>query len=74
MVYFKKTMYFKNETFNFFKIKTGFAWFEAKHYHRDPSVVLNMFPPERVPIMSTLAQEFAVFDQVKKKEYSNLNL
>lgn len=40
----------------------GFAEYEHKYRKEDPKVVLDMFTPERVPIISTLAKEFAVFD------------
>ena len=40
----------------------GFAQFEGKH-HKDPSSVLNMFTPETLPVMSTLAAEFNLFDK-----------
>eukprot|EP01064_Diplonema_japonicum_P019543 TRINITY_DN2828_c3_g4_i1.p1 TRINITY_DN2828_c3_g4~~TRINITY_DN2828_c3_g4_i1.p1 ORF type:complete len:481 (+),score=158.78 TRINITY_DN2828_c3_g4_i1:39-1481(+) len=43
----------------------GFAAYEHNQMrHADPSSVLNMFTPERLPIMSTLAEEFAVFDRL----------
>ena len=40
----------------------GFAQFEGQH-HKDVSSILNMFTPERLPILSTLAAEFNLFDK-----------
>jgi len=43
---------------------SGFVEFEtARHGEDAAKSVMNMFTPDRVPIMSTLAQEFAVFDR-----------
>jgi len=42
----------------------GFVeWEFAHNHHQQPDSVMEMFDPERVPIISTLAQEFAVFDR-----------
>ena len=41
---------------------SGFAQFEGRK-HGDASSILNMFTPERLPIMSTLATEFNLFDK-----------
>ena len=43
---------------------SGFVEFESARHGLEPSKsVMNMFTPDRVPIMSTLASEFAVFDR-----------
>eukprot|EP01059_Diplonema_ambulator_P000654 TRINITY_DN1053_c0_g1_i4.p1 TRINITY_DN1053_c0_g1~~TRINITY_DN1053_c0_g1_i4.p1 ORF type:complete len:487 (+),score=169.97 TRINITY_DN1053_c0_g1_i4:205-1665(+) len=43
----------------------GFAAYEyTVMKHADPSSVMNMFTPPALPIMSTLAEEFAVFDRL----------
>merc|ERR1719445_1416000 len=39
----------------------GFIEFESKH--KDPTSVMNMFTPDRLPIMTTLVKEFAVFNR-----------
>ena len=43
----------------------GFIAFEeAKgHAHLDWCGVMSMFPPERIPVITTLAQEFAIMDR-----------
>jgi phospholipase C len=40
----------------------GFVQTEESLHHTPASDVMNMFTPERVPIISTLAQEFAISD------------
>eukprot|EP01060_Flectonema_neradi_P002678 TRINITY_DN116_c0_g1_i2.p1 TRINITY_DN116_c0_g1~~TRINITY_DN116_c0_g1_i2.p1 ORF type:complete len:484 (+),score=144.53 TRINITY_DN116_c0_g1_i2:45-1496(+) len=40
----------------------GFIEFESKR-HKDPTSVMNMFTPERLPVMKALADEFAIFDR-----------
>lgn len=43
---------------------SGFIEFEAKkHGLEHVQSIMDMFTPERVPVISTLAQEFAVFDR-----------
>ena len=43
---------------------SGFAQYEFHKKNRtDPSSVMNMFTPERLPIMSTLAAEFNLFEK-----------
>lgn len=39
----------------------GFIEFEYEN-HKDPTSVMNMFTPDRLPIMTALVKEFAVFD------------
>jgi len=39
----------------------GFIEFESRH--KDPTSVMNMFTPDRLPVMSALAKEFAIFDR-----------
>jgi phospholipase C len=40
----------------------GFYWFENGLHHTPPADVMNMFLPENVPIISSLAMDFALFD------------
>lgn len=41
----------------------GFVEFEAQRGSPEPETVMNMFTPDRLPVMSALASEFAVFDR-----------
>lgn len=42
----------------------GFIEYEKSiHNHNDPTSVMNMFTPDRLPVMNALADEFAVFDR-----------
>mmetsp|Transcript_2808 Transcript_2808/g.6538 ORF Transcript_2808/g.6538 Transcript_2808/m.6538 type:complete len:493 (+) Transcript_2808:19-1497(+) len=40
----------------------GFIEYEAKH-HSDPTSVMNMFTPDRVPVIKALADNFLLFDR-----------
>eukprot|EP00051_Salpingoeca_urceolata_P026845 m.478968 g.478968 ORF g.478968 m.478968 type:complete len:485 (+) comp21288_c0_seq1:150-1604(+) len=54
-------LYGKNGDFSKPATMSGFVEYESKH--KDYCGVMEMFTPDRIPIISTLAEEYAVFDR-----------